>query len=168
MKTLEQRAELEMILNLVSQSTGVSVEELKSRKRNKTIVFARRIYLYFARESTQFSYASISSYLNRDHATAIHQIREHHNAMDVNAKSGPDREYLDMYADFLDYLGKDTVADRLKAEREARKAEIEERRKERCLNTRRERYTDKNRITNNKPCNKRVCNSFRPQGVYMG
>ena len=66
----------ERILIEISESTGISIEKIASKKRNKEIVNARIVYSYLAKKYTDKSLSAIGKKINRDHSTVLHQIRE--------------------------------------------------------------------------------------------
>ena len=62
----------------VSLRMGVSVKELRSRKRSERVAFARQVVMYLAYELTNESYPSIGKMMGRDHTTVLygHRITE--------------------------------------------------------------------------------------------
>ena len=65
----------ELILNIVAEHFGVTVQDLKSSKRNSNIVLPRQIAMYLCREMTDTPLKSIGIILGgRDHATISHGI----------------------------------------------------------------------------------------------
>ncbi len=65
---------VERILKKVSEKKGVSVEDIKSKKRNKEIAMARHISAYLIRNLTNMSLPAIGKELCRDHSTIISSI----------------------------------------------------------------------------------------------
>ncbi|MBU0663061.1 MAG: chromosomal replication initiator protein DnaA [Proteobacteria bacterium] len=59
----------------VSTQFNVSVKEMQSRTRKKTIVFPRQVAMYLSRRHTQQSLADIGKAFGRDHATVLHAIK---------------------------------------------------------------------------------------------
>ena len=59
------------IIKSVSVSTGISVEEIKGRKRTKEIAFARHLAIYIMRKITDLSLPSIGKIFNRNHSTIL-------------------------------------------------------------------------------------------------
>lgn len=67
----------ETILIAVCYHFGVSIDEMKSRKRFHHILFARHVATYLIREKCDnVTLSTIAKYFNRDHTTAINSIRE--------------------------------------------------------------------------------------------
>ncbi len=70
----------EVILKVVSDQCGVSVEDVLSKSRKGTIVNARHIYCAIMKKEFGYSYKSVGEMVNgRDHTTAIHSIKTHQN-----------------------------------------------------------------------------------------
>jgi len=65
--------ELEQIKNIVDKVVGF---DITAKKRQIEYVDARRIFYKIARTKTKHSFASIGNFLNRDHATALHGIKQ--------------------------------------------------------------------------------------------
>lgn len=64
-----------MICELVSGQFNVSIQDLQSRSRKKSIAFPRQIAMYLARKHTGESLADIGRTFNRDHSTVLHSIK---------------------------------------------------------------------------------------------
>ncbi|PRO64340.1 chromosomal replication initiator protein DnaA [Alkalicoccus urumqiensis] len=61
------------IQSAVAQAYGVRVEDLKAKKRTKTVAYPRQIAMYLSREMTDFSLPKIGDVFGkRDHTTVIH------------------------------------------------------------------------------------------------
>lgn len=63
---------LKKIKELVEFYYGL--EDISIRKRTQDYVDARTIYVVLSRELTEYSYAVISSHINRDHSSITHAI----------------------------------------------------------------------------------------------
>jgi len=62
-----------VILEAVARHFGVSVEELRSKSRQKDIVAPRHLAMYLLREDTRLSYSQIGTLLGgRDHTSVLH------------------------------------------------------------------------------------------------
>lgn len=66
--------QLEVILQICSEHFGVSVEDIKSRKRYKNCTAPRHSYCYLAKKFTNSSLKGIAKLINRDHTSVIHSI----------------------------------------------------------------------------------------------
>lgn len=77
---------IQRIVDEVSRTEGVSVENIYSQKRNANIVKARRIALYIIREVTNISYEMIASTFNIHHSTVLYHIDQLVKAMETDSK----------------------------------------------------------------------------------
>ena len=64
-----------VIRDLVGCRYNVSVEDLKSRSRKRSITFPRQIAMYLTRKYTDHSLADIGALYNRDHSTVLHAVK---------------------------------------------------------------------------------------------
>lgn len=76
---------IETILSEVSRTTGVSVEEIRSKKRTSSVSDARKMVFYILREVTDMSYEDIGKEFGRDHSTVIYNIREMSETIKTNS-----------------------------------------------------------------------------------
>ncbi|RSL29621.1 chromosomal replication initiator protein DnaA [Salibacterium salarium] len=61
------------IQKIVAEQFNVQIQELKAKKRTKTIAFARQVAMYLSREMTESSLPKIGDeFGGRDHTTVIH------------------------------------------------------------------------------------------------
>lgn len=67
---------IEMISDLIARQFKVSVDDMKSRSRKKTLTFPRQIAMYLCRKFTDDSLAEIGRAFNRDHSTVLHSIKK--------------------------------------------------------------------------------------------
>ena len=65
----------EMISEFVGHQFRVSIQEMQSRSRKKTLTFPRQVAMYLCRKHTQESLADIGRTFNRDHSTVLHSIK---------------------------------------------------------------------------------------------
>ena len=62
-----------LIINIVSEHFGVSVEDITSKKRNSEFVLPRQVIMYLCRELTDTSFTDIGKILGKkDHTTIMH------------------------------------------------------------------------------------------------
>ncbi len=73
--------ELEQIKNIIDKVVGF---DIIAKKRQSEYVDARRIFYKIARTKTKHSFATIGNALNRDHATALHGIKQFDILIDQN------------------------------------------------------------------------------------
>ncbi len=64
-----------MIRDLVGCQYNVSVEDLKSRSRKRSVSFPRQVAMYLTRKYTDHSLADIGALYNRDHSTVLHAVK---------------------------------------------------------------------------------------------
>ena len=69
-------AMVEKILKHVSRKYGVSVEDIKSKKKTDSIASARHISIYIIRKLTDLSLKEIGKVFGRDHSTVISSINK--------------------------------------------------------------------------------------------
>ena len=69
-------AMVEKILKHVSKKHGVSVEDIKSKKKTDSIATARHISIYMIRKLTDLSLKEIGKVFGRDHSTIISSINK--------------------------------------------------------------------------------------------
>ena len=76
---------------MTSSSKTISIElnikpsEIKSKKRNKNIVEARRIAIYLARTLTLSSMQGVASYFDmKDHTAVSHNVKKINELLDSN------------------------------------------------------------------------------------
>lgn len=65
----------EAIRSFIGGQYNISIEELKSRTRKRSVAFPRQIAMYLTRKYTDNSLADIGGLYNRDHSTVLHAIR---------------------------------------------------------------------------------------------
>ncbi len=65
----------ESIIAKVTEKFGISVEELKSKNKQRRIADARQVCMYLIREMTDLSLPRIGEIFNRDHTTVLHGWR---------------------------------------------------------------------------------------------
>ncbi len=74
---------IQQIQEATSSQFNLSVNELKSKKRTRSIAFPRQLSMYLCRELTNSSYADIGEeFGGRDHSTVIHAENKIENKLD--------------------------------------------------------------------------------------
>jgi len=69
----EKKVTIDLIQKKVASFFGIKSSEMRSKKRNKTIVYPRQIAMHLSRELTELSLPEIGNYFGgRDHTTIIH------------------------------------------------------------------------------------------------
>ncbi|MBQ5801105.1 MAG: chromosomal replication initiator protein DnaA, partial [Clostridia bacterium] len=67
---------LDKIFKRVSEKYNVSIDDIKSKKRNEMIANARHVCIYLIRSLTDLPQSSIGDLFGRDHATVIASIKK--------------------------------------------------------------------------------------------
>ena len=76
---------VERILDRVSKKTGVSIEDIKSKKRQKSIAYARHTSIYLIRQLTDMSLAAIGRVIgDRNHTTIMSSLDVIENELKTN------------------------------------------------------------------------------------
>lgn len=65
----------ETIRSFIGNQFNVSVDQLKSRSRKRSIAFPRQVGMYMTRKFTDQSLADIGEIYKRDHSTVLHAIK---------------------------------------------------------------------------------------------
>lgn len=65
----------ESIRDLIGSQFRVSIDDLRSRSRKRSITFPRQMAMYLTRKYTSRSLADIGSMYNRDHSTVLYAIK---------------------------------------------------------------------------------------------
>ncbi|MGW8161180.1 MAG: chromosomal replication initiator protein DnaA, partial [Desulfobulbales bacterium] len=73
--TTAQELSAEMIRDFIARQFKISVTDLRSKSRKKSIAFPRQISMYLARKYTEQGLMEIGKAFNRDHATVLHSVR---------------------------------------------------------------------------------------------
>ena len=72
----------EPIVNAVSEVTGITLQQIKSRSRLRAYVTARCLISHYLRKYTRMSLKEIGAIIgNRDHSTVIYNIATHNDLM---------------------------------------------------------------------------------------
>ncbi|MCX5696862.1 MAG: chromosomal replication initiator protein DnaA [Candidatus Omnitrophica bacterium] len=68
---------VDFIQRCVAEEFGVSLQDFKTKKRNKNIVFPRQIAMYLSRELTELSLPEIGEFFGgKDHTTVLHSYNK--------------------------------------------------------------------------------------------
>lgn len=73
------------IIQIVSQRDGISVEDLKSRKRTGSIAFSRHKCIYLIHKLTDMSYGKIGEIFKRDRTTMMSSVEAVKNEIKINS-----------------------------------------------------------------------------------
>ena len=79
-----QELSAELIRDFIARHFKVSISDLQSKSRKKTIAFPRQVSMYLARKYTEQGLMEIGKAFNRDHSTVLHSVRVITEAMSRN------------------------------------------------------------------------------------
>lgn len=84
-KEKKNNINLEDIIVIISKELNIKPSDIKSKKRNKNIVEARRIGIYLARNLTPNSMPSLASYFGmKDHTAVSHNMKKINEIIEIN------------------------------------------------------------------------------------
>ncbi len=76
---------VDFIQRCVAEEFGVSLHELKTKRRTKTIVVPRQVAMYLSRELTELSLPEIGDYFGgKDHTTVLHSYNKIKGGLNTN------------------------------------------------------------------------------------
>lgn len=74
------------LIDIVTDKSGVSIEQLQGRRRDGDILVARHVAMYLLRKECDSSWRFTGEVFNRDHTTAIHAYRHVNNMVETGNK----------------------------------------------------------------------------------
>ncbi|MBR4833701.1 MAG: AAA family ATPase, partial [Thermoguttaceae bacterium] len=78
---------LDRVIKATAKQFSVSVVEMRSKKRSKTLVLARNVVFYLARKLTDATFQEIGrEFSNRDHSTTLRGARDVAEALETDAE----------------------------------------------------------------------------------
>lgn len=84
-KGLSEKNDVNKIQKVVAEYFQISVEDLKSKKRNSNISFPRQIAMYLCRKITDESFPKIGiEFGGKDHSTVMHSCEKIENEIKIN------------------------------------------------------------------------------------
>ena len=84
-KDTNREIDIKYIQEIVSKFFGISIEDMKDKARNKEIVIARQVAMYFSKDFTNNSLKSIGFHFGgRDHSTVIHAVQSVNDMIDTD------------------------------------------------------------------------------------
>ncbi len=85
-KNTNREIDIKYIQEIVSNYFNISIEEMKDKARNKEIVIARQVAMYFSKDYTNNSLKSIGFHFGgRDHSTVIHAVQSVNDMIDTDS-----------------------------------------------------------------------------------
>ena len=86
-KGVSEKNNVNKIQKVVAEYFQISVEDLKSKKRNSNISFPRQIAMFLCRKFTDESFPKIGiQFGGRDHSTIMHSVDKIENEIKTNAQ----------------------------------------------------------------------------------
>ena len=83
--TFSEKPDISRIEKIVAEHYKISIEDLKSKKRNADIAFPRQIAMYLIRKITDESFPKIGQeFGGKDHSTVMHACEKISNEIEVN------------------------------------------------------------------------------------
>ncbi len=79
-----QELSVELIRDFIARQFKISVSDLRSKSRKKSVAFPRQVSMYLARKYTEQGLMEIGRAFNRDHSTVLHSVRVITEAMSRN------------------------------------------------------------------------------------
>jgi chromosomal replication initiator protein len=77
LKDSKRLVTIDFIQRCVAEEFGISLQDLKTRRRTKTIVLPRQIAMYLSRELTELSLPEIGEFFGgKDHTTVLHSYNK--------------------------------------------------------------------------------------------
>lgn len=70
-----QELSAEFIRDFIARQYKISISDMQSKSRKKTITFPRQVSMYLARKYTEQGLMEIGKAFNRDHSTVLHSVR---------------------------------------------------------------------------------------------
>lgn len=84
-KDTNREIDINYIQEIVSKFFNISIEDMKDKARNKEIVIARQVAMYFSKDFTNNSLKSIGFHFGgRDHSTVIHAVQSVNDMIDTD------------------------------------------------------------------------------------
>jgi hypothetical protein len=84
---MSEKPDYQKIIDYILRKEHVELEEIRKKKlgisRKRELVFTRQLCMFFARGKTKASLAAIGTYMNRDHATVLHAVKNINNLSDT-------------------------------------------------------------------------------------
>lgn len=77
---------IQKIVDEVSRTTGISVDDIYSKLQRANITHARKITFYIVRKVTNMSYEDIGAHFNKHHSTVMYNINQIETEIEKNSK----------------------------------------------------------------------------------
>lgn len=64
------------IASVIADIYNVRMQDVFSKSRKQEVIEAKRMFFYYTKENSKYSYTRIGAFLNRDHATAMYHHKK--------------------------------------------------------------------------------------------
>lgn len=81
--TSTKEAEIAILLKLIEEKTGYTLEQLSGPRGNRDQTHARRAFCAIARKLLNLTFKEIGVMLNRDHSTIIYALDQHKSEIEL-------------------------------------------------------------------------------------
>lgn len=78
-----KQAEIQILLKLIEEKTGYTLDDLKSLNRKRELVLVRRAFFAIARKLLELSFKKIGDVIGQDHTTVMYSLTKHNEEIDV-------------------------------------------------------------------------------------
>ena len=85
---------LKKIVRLITKHFNVSINDLRSSSRKRSVTLPRQIAMYLAREYTDETLEAIGREFKRDHATVVHAVKKVEKDLNKNSKMKFQMDFL--------------------------------------------------------------------------
>lgn len=84
-KGMSEKDDIHRIQKIVAEDFGITVEDIRGKKRNANIAFPRQIAMYLCRQLTDESFPKIGTeFGGKDHSTVMHSVEKIEKEMKTN------------------------------------------------------------------------------------
>ncbi len=84
----------EHVQKAIEKHTGYTVEQLRKKNRKRSIIYAKKYFIWFLWKRTTLNKSDIGKLLNMDHATVLWHLSDLQDLMDTNIHIQNDVAYL--------------------------------------------------------------------------
>lgn len=75
--------EIKILLRIIENKTGFTLDDLRGHSRRQKIVLVRRAFFAIARKLLELTFEKIGSITNQNHTTVIYSLAKHNEEIDV-------------------------------------------------------------------------------------
>ena len=66
----------DLIIKIITDYYGVTMEDLRSKRKSRDISIPRQVSMYLLRQYTDMTFDDIGDYLDKDHSTVMSGVRK--------------------------------------------------------------------------------------------